>query len=55
MAKEGGNIIRPAIEAAKALATQGELVSMVRIASGYSYDPFEMVAEPKFIRHWIEK
>lgn len=55
VAKEGGNIIRPAIEAAKALATQGELVSMVRIASGYSYDPFEMVAEPKFIRHWIEK
>lgn len=48
--KEGGNIIRPAIEAAKANATQGELVGIVRMGSGYNYDPFDMVEEPGFIK-----
>ncbi len=55
VANEGKNVVRPAIEAAKAEATVGELVGVLRMASGYPYDSFEMVTEPDFIRRWIKK
>ena len=52
-ARDGNNLIRPAIEAAKAQATQGELVGTIRMGCGEKYDPFDMVPEPEFIRKWI--
>ncbi len=47
--KESKNIVRPVIEAAKAHATMGEVVGVVRMAYGYSYDPLEEISAPDFI------
>ncbi|HEX77553.1 MAG TPA: methylmalonyl-CoA mutase [Dehalococcoidia bacterium] len=49
--RDGENIVRPAIEAAKAYATVGEMVGAIRMASGYCYDPYEMVQTPPFMKH----
>jgi len=47
-AKEGErvNLIPPAIEAAKAYATVGEVMGTIREAYGYRYDPFGEVESP---------
>lgn len=47
--KEGRNIVRPVIEAAKACATIGEVVGVIRMAYGYRYDPLEQISTPRFI------
>jgi len=47
--KEGRNIVRPVIEAAKAYATMGEVVGVIRMAYGYGYDPLGQISVPIFI------
>lgn len=54
-AKMDGNVVRPAVEAAKSLATQGEIVGVIRMAMGHQYDPFGMVAAPVFIGRQLGK
>jgi len=53
--KEGRNIVRPTIEAAKAYATIGEIVGVVRIAYGYKYDPLAAIETPPFIKELIRE
>ncbi len=48
-AKQNRNIVRPVIEAAKAYATIGEVVGVIRMAYGYSYDPMGEISAPGFI------
>ena len=43
------NIVRPTIEAAKAYATLGEMVGTIRMAKGFTYDPYERISEPEFL------
>jgi len=49
--KKGENIIRAGIEAAKAYATVGELVGIIRLAHGFPYDHFRMIATPDYLQH----
>jgi len=44
--QRGENMVRPTIEAAKAYATLGEMVGTIRMAKGYSFDPYERISEP---------
>ena len=53
--KEGRNVVRPTIEAAKAYATIGEIVGVVRLAYGFEYDPFDTLEAPKFIVDALRK
>lgn len=48
-AKKGANIVRPAIEAAKAQVTVGETIGVIRLAYGYGYDPLNQIATPDYI------
>ena len=48
--REGTNIVRPAIEAAKAYATVGEMVGTIRLASGLSYDPYDRIQQPDMLK-----
>jgi len=41
--------VRPVIEAAKAYATMGEVVGVIRMAYGYGYDPLGQISVPIFI------
>ena len=50
-ARERRNIVRPAIEAAKAYATVGEIVGTIRLAHGLAFDPYERIAAPQFLEH----
>ena len=47
--REGRNVVRPTIEAAKAYATIGEVVGVVRLGYGLSYDPFNAMDRPAFL------
>lgn len=48
-AKEGDNLVRPTIEAAKAYATVGEMIGAMRIGYGYAYDPYGQLETPDFL------
>lgn len=48
--REGGNLNRPIIEAAKAGATLGEVTGLIRMGYGIPYDPFEQIDAPAFVR-----
>ncbi len=48
--RDGKNILRPTIEAAKAYATLGEMVGTIRVASGVAYDPYDRITEPEFLK-----
>jgi methylmalonyl-CoA mutase N-terminal domain/subunit len=50
VAKERKNIVRPLIEASKVYATVGEMVGMLRLGYNYSYDPYEIIEVPDFLR-----
>ena len=47
---ESRNVVRPVIEAAKARATIGEVVGVIRMAYGYDYDPLQQITTPAFAR-----
>lgn len=49
-AKRDENLIRPAIDAFKAEATIGEVIGMIREGQGYSYDFFNMIQRPNFLK-----
>ena len=53
-AREGKNLNRPVIEAAKAGITLGEVVGVIRLGHGIAYDPFEEIETPAFVCHAIE-
>lgn len=48
-AKGGTNVVRPAIEAAKARVTVGETIGVIRLAYGYGYDPLNQIETPDYI------
>jgi methylmalonyl-CoA mutase N-terminal domain/subunit len=48
-AREGTNLIRPAIVAAKAYATVGEMIGAMRLGSDYAYDPYGQIDGPDFL------
>ncbi|RJP29871.1 MAG: methylmalonyl-CoA mutase [Actinobacteria bacterium] len=47
--KEGRNVQRAVIEAAKAGLTLGECVGVIRLGYGIEYDPFNQVGTPDFV------
>ncbi len=51
--KEGRNIVRATIEAAKAGVTVGETVGVIRMAYGYGYDPLNQIEAPEFITNLL--
>ncbi len=51
--KEGRNIVRATIEAAKAGVTVGETVGVIRMAYGYGYDPLNQIGAPVFIKNLL--
>ncbi len=51
--KEGRNIVRATIEAAKAGVTVGETVGVIRMAYGYGYDPLNQIEAPGFITNLL--
>ncbi len=48
-AREGDNLVRPTVEAAKAYATVGEMIGAMRIGYGYAYDPYGQLETPEFL------
>ncbi len=48
-ARDGENLVRPAIEAAKAYATVGEMIGAMRVGCDYPYDPYGQIEEPEFM------
>jgi len=52
--REGRNVVRATIEAAKAYATVGEVVGVVRMAYGYDYDPLGQISTPSFVSELIK-
>jgi methylmalonyl-CoA mutase N-terminal domain/subunit len=52
--KEGRNVVRATIEAAKAYATVGEVVGVIRMAYGYDYDPLKQISTPPYIDEFIK-
>lgn len=52
-AREGRNVVRPVIEAAKAEVTIGEVVGTVRLAYGYEYDPLGQIATPGIVKQAV--
>jgi methylmalonyl-CoA mutase N-terminal domain/subunit len=53
-AREGGNVQRAVIEAAKAGLTIGECVGVIRLGYGIGYDPFKQIEMPDFVRETVE-
>ena len=51
--REGRNVVRPVIEAAKAGATIGEVAGVIRMAYNYDYDPLGEISEPAFVSELI--
>ncbi len=51
--KEGRNIVRATIEAAKVGVTVGETVGVIRMAYGYGYDPLNQIGAPVFIKNLL--
>ena len=52
--KEGRNVQRAVIEAAKAGMTIGECVGTVRVGYGIGYDPFDAIEMPDFVRNIVK-
>ncbi len=50
LTREGGNVVRPVIEAAKTGATIGEVTGVIRMAYGYNYDPVAQIEEPDLVK-----
>ncbi len=50
VAEKKKNVVRPLVEASKAYATVGEMVGTLRLAHGYSYDPYEAIQVPEFLK-----
>ena len=48
--KENKNVIRPLVDASKAYATVGEMVGVLRLAHGFSYDTYQMLEVPDFLK-----
>lgn len=44
------NVVRPLLEASKADATVGEMVGVLRLGRGYSYDPYDTIPVPDFLK-----
>jgi methylmalonyl-CoA mutase N-terminal domain/subunit len=53
--KEGRNVTRPIIEAAKAGATLGEVTGVIRRGYGLPFDPFEQIDTPAFIDRLLQE
>jgi methylmalonyl-CoA mutase N-terminal domain/subunit len=53
--KEGRNVTRPIIEAAKTGVTLGEVTGVIRLGYGIPYDPFEQTEMPSFVRQLARK
>ncbi len=53
--KEGRNVTRPIIEAAKAGATLGEVTGVIRLGYGLPYDPFEQIDTPAMINRLLQR
>lgn len=53
--KDGRNVTRPIIEAAKAGATLGEVTGVIRLGYGIPYDPFEQIDMPPFVRQLVKE
>ncbi|MBN2025407.1 MAG: acyl-CoA mutase large subunit family protein [Actinobacteria bacterium] len=51
--REGANVQRAVIEAAKAGLTLGECVGIIRLGYGIDYDPFKQIEMPDFVRELI--
>lgn len=53
--KDGGNLTRPIIEAAKTGATLGEVTGLIRLGYGIPYDPFDQIAMPSLVRQLVKE
>ena len=53
--KDGRNLTRPIIEAAKTGATLGEVTGVIRLGYGVPYDPFEQIDMPPIVRQSVEE
>lgn len=53
--KDGRNLTRPIIEAAKTGATLGEVTGLIRLGYGIPYDPFEQIDMPSFVRQLVKE
>ena len=53
--REGRNITRPIIDAAKAGITLGETTGIIRLGYEIPYDPFEQIEMPEFVRKVIKE
>ncbi len=53
--RDGGNVQRAVIEAAKAGLTLGECVGVIRVGYGIDYDPFKQIDMPDFVREIVER
>ena len=52
--RDGSNVQRAVIEAAKAGMTLGECVGVIRLGYGIDYDPFKQIEMPDFVRESIK-
>ena len=52
--REGRNVQRAVIEAAKAGLTLGECVGVIRLGYGIEYDPFKQIEMPDFVREILK-
>jgi len=52
--REGSNVQRAVIEAAKAGLTLGECVGVIRLGYGIDYDPFKQIDMPDFVREIVK-
>jgi len=53
--KEGRNVTRPIIEAAKTGATLGEVTGVIRLGYGIPYDPFEQIETPALVGQLVKE
>jgi methylmalonyl-CoA mutase, N-terminal domain len=53
--REGRNVQRPVIEAAKAGLTIGECVGVIRVGYGIGYDPFRAIEMPNIFRDVVRE
>jgi methylmalonyl-CoA mutase N-terminal domain/subunit len=53
--KEGRNVTRPIIEAAKTGVTLGEVTGVIRLGYGIPYDPFEEIETPAFVAQLVKE
>jgi methylmalonyl-CoA mutase N-terminal domain/subunit len=53
--KEGRNLTRPIIEAAKTGVTLGEVTGVIRLGYGIPYDPLEAIETPAFVAQLVRE